>query len=343
MFDIEENVVKMCNNPNPHILIWGQSGQGKTYFNCRKIEEAIKLGKQVLIIDYSGSYTKNEFKKNNFIDLNMIDYYYPYEHKFVWSPPYESEELLIADLGDTLANIMSVKSFFQRQWLVRSLKKHIGTRHNFNIPEFIKTLQIMYGEMKGQEVEKEALVHIERLMDRFLGYETVQNFYVKKRTEKRENRNPVSVIQLTDFPEHEKRFLTELFISSLWKETVRGYERADILVLDELQFLSMKSGGAFLSMLREGRKYGIELMIGTQFIDSFRKDIIESLLQAGNILIFRPTAQDMRFSANVIDDQNVKKWREILGNLRVGEAVLKGNYTLNGGTRIMTRPLICRI
>ena len=53
LMDKENHEIKICKTPNPHILILGKSGEGKTYFCCRKIEEEIQDGKSVLIFDYS--------------------------------------------------------------------------------------------------------------------------------------------------------------------------------------------------------------------------------------------------------------------------------------------------
>lgn len=83
--------------------------------------------------------------------------------------------------------------------------------------------------------------------------------------------------------------------------------------------------------------------MGTQFISEYKKEVIESLLQAGNILIFKPTARDMIFSARVIDEERKKSWRKILGELEVGEAVIMGNYFLNSGKRRITDAIVCRI
>lgn len=340
MYDAEGRMIKICNIPNPNLLIWGKSGQGKTYFCCRKIEEAIKSGKKVLIIDYSGSYTRQEMTKNQYRFMTETRFINVYEGSFVWRPPYEEEDTMIANLSDTLMDILHVQGFHEKKWLRKTLRILIKEEGSFNLPAYEKTLQAVYTSEKNAKADREDLKYIRHLLDRITVFDTIEKFSFKRRIEPQADTCPVSIIQLSDFPEQEKQFLSELIISSFWKETLHGIKRSDVLVLDECQFLLAMNGATLLTMLRECRKYDIELILGTQFISQYDKNVISCLLQAGNLLIFKPTAQDMRFSANIIDKENVKQWQKILGDLNIGEAVFKGTFTLNDGNRKMSTPII---
>ena len=55
LMDKENHVIKIREIPNAHLLILGKSGEGKTYFCCRKMEENLRDGKNVIIFDYSNS------------------------------------------------------------------------------------------------------------------------------------------------------------------------------------------------------------------------------------------------------------------------------------------------
>lgn len=114
-------------------------------------------------------------------------------------------------------------------------------------------------------------------------------------------------------------------------------------MLDEFQFMPLKSGSALYNMLREGRRFNLSLLLSTQFISNYDKEAIETLLQAGTKLIFRPSEKDVRFSAEIIDGERIAQWRQILNNLDIGEAVLKGNYRLNSNRFNSNTPIICRI
>lgn len=343
MRDIEGNTIKICSIPNPNILIWGRSGQGKSYCCCRRIEEAVQEGKQVLIIDYSGSYTEDQLRKNRSNILAKIEIINVRQTSFSWMPPYETEEELVSNLSDVLVEVLKVESYFQKKWMCKAVGMHMENDKYFNMPQFVATLENLYNILKAQEAEKDDLENIKRLLTRCSPYEKIKNFYIQRRIEKKEHHYPVTVLQLSDFSEHEKKFLTNIIISCLWKEAFHGLRRCDVLVLDEIHFLSIKNGGAFHNMLREGRKFGLELMLSTQFLGHYKKEALASLLQAGNLLIFKPDASDLKFSASIVDPQNVKQWLNLLDGLDIGEAVLKGNYTLNHGDTRITDPIICKI
>ncbi len=194
----------------------------------------------------------------------------------------------------------------------------------------------------GEENHRNDLENIQKLLARFAPYETLKHFYVKRRVVDKKVA-PVTIIQISELPELEKRFVAKLLIELFWKEVKQRKNSHGVIVLDEIQFLLEKDKGAFFGIMREGRKFGLKAYMGTQFISEYKKEVIESLLQAGNILIFKPTARDMIFSARVIDEERKKSWRKILGELEVGEAVIMGNYFLNSGKRRITDAIVCRI
>ena len=65
--DLEGRKINVCQIPNAHILILGKSGEGKTYFCCRRMEEEVQDGKSVIIFDYSSSYSIPELIKCKFL------------------------------------------------------------------------------------------------------------------------------------------------------------------------------------------------------------------------------------------------------------------------------------
>ncbi len=61
------------------------------------------------------------------------------------------------------------------------------------------------------------------------------------------------------------------------------------------------------------------------------------------MVIFRPTPQDCRQSAKLIDLSETGCWEKIIKGLRKGEAVLKGSYTIDGRSRVSFDPIVVRI
>lgn len=341
MMDKENNFITLAECPNPNVLVWGRSGQGKTFFFCREIEREVRKGKKVLIIDYSGSYTSEELEKNQ-IKIETIKVFNLAKTPFYWFSYYETEKEFSANLSDSLASVLNIDSYFQKKWLRKAMLEHLLMKKQFNILEFLKVLEDLYSGLLLEENHRDDLENIQKLLARFSPYETLERFYIKRRVVDKKI-VPVTILQISELPEHEKRFVAKLLIELFWKEVRQRKHSHNIIVLDEIQFLLEKDKGAFFGIMREGRKFGLKAYMGTQFISAHKKEVIESLLQAGNILIFKPTARDMSFSAGVIDEKGKKSWRKILGELEVGEAVIMGNYFLNNGKRRITDAIVCRI
>lgn len=343
MTDLEDNKIFLADIPNPNVLICGRSGQGKTWYCCRQIEEAYEAGKNVLIIDYSGSYTEQELTRNAYKYLRETQVFHFQNGGFGWVSKSKTREDSCAELADALISVLGIESYYQKKWLRKGMLQHFRDYNIWSIPRFIGTLERIYGELKQFGGEKDDFENIKHLLTRISPYENLDRFYFK-REEKDIVRSPISIMQISNFPDMERTFLTNLLITLLWKEVSLGdCKKCDTVVLDEFQHLAFEPGSAFYCILREGRKYGLQVVLSSQFVSHYEKERMETLLQVGNILIFRPTDRDRRFFAGIIDQENVNQWHKVLGTLNVGEAVLKGNYRINEKQSICTLPIICKI
>lgn len=167
-----------------------------------------------------------------------------------------------------------------------------------------------------------------------------------QQSDTKQRQNKITIFQLSDLPEEHRLFLTSLLSEMLWLETKRGgnpLNYFNTIVFDEFQFLSVKRGTALSHFIREGRKFGVGIILSTQFISHYTNEEQETLLQAANILIFKPTPRDLSFSAKVIDFNNSNPWKKLLSELTVGYAVLIGNYYLNEKKQLITQPIVCHI
>lgn len=343
MHDREGNTIEIAGIPNPNLLVWGKSGQGKTYFLCREIEKAVNRGKKVLIVDYSGSYTRQELTKNQFRFSNELRELNPYEHPVFWYPYYQESQAYCCDLADSLSEVLNLKSYFQKKWLKQAVVQHIQSKMDFQLGEFMETLENLYQEVQKESSHADDRENLKRLLTRFSQFQMMKNFHVKRKTQKKSSSARVTVMQVSQFPEQERRFLAEFLLTFFWKSTLRRENDWQTLVLDEIQFLKLEAGTAFSGILREGRKYGLSAFLSTQFISAYAKENLESLLQAGSIMIFKPTPRDLKFSASVVEPQDVRTWQKILQSLAVGSAVLVGNYRVNAGSSLCSEPVVCQV
>jgi DNA phosphorothioation-dependent restriction protein DptH len=94
------------------------------------------------------------------------------------------------------------------------------------------------------------------------------------------------------------------------------------LVLDEFQNLDRSSGSPIDKMIREGRKFGLSMLLATQTIKRFNQDECAVLFQAGHKLFFKPADTEIDQFAQLLSQRgNLSKqdWGQRLANLKKGE------------------------
>lgn len=336
--DMEKNTVHLLANPNPHLLILGRSGAGKTYFACRKIEEEYENQKHVYVFDYSASYALSELEKNHFQytdDLHIIN---PMEEKLYWN---FSGKDIKNSLVDALLRALKITSYYQKRLLREGIGNVFKESDEFSLPSLVMQLERMYFSKEDSESQKN-VVH---LLNRFEPFGEIEEVIIsgglqeiQKRSESR-----LTIIQLSDYSEIQRKFLTEFLAELFWEEARYGKKKADIVLFDEFQNMEIKRGSALSAMLREGRKFGLCVYLSTQFLGNYDKEAMDTLMQAGNMIFFKPTEREMKSVANMIDPKHSKEWRNILNKLKIGQAVIKGSYCLNVMKKEIETPILCKV
>jgi len=72
-----------------------------------------------------------------------------------------------------------------------------------------------------------------------------------------------------------------------------------VIVLDEVQNLDHRDGSPLSKYLREGRKFGLSLIMATQIMSSLGKDERDRMFNAGHKLFFRPADTEIRAYADI--------------------------------------------
>lgn len=342
MKDFEDNIVKISDETVRHMLVTGKSGSGKTFYLCRRIEDLVAVGKKVLVLDFSGSYTEVELQKSHLFIEKMRSYDLA-SMPFFWLSRCQDNTVLAEDIADSLLTVFSIGSYFQKKWLSKALRKYFENNDNFSFPEFTEFLEKLSVELRYGEASRDDIDNVERLLSRLEPYQSLQNFYIARNESHIKSTDMVRVIQLSLMTEKERKIVTKLLLELLWKETLRRQHEFDVVVLDEFQSLGLSEKNAFSSILREGRRFGLSCLLSSQFISNYDKEELETLLQAGHYIQFRPTPSDLRFCAKMIDPINFKEWEQVLNNLGVGEAVVKGIVNINDSDKTMEGVVLCKI
>ena len=335
--DMEGNAILLSENPNAHTLVLGNSGYGKTYFLCRRMEELIASGKTVFLLDYSQSYAEAELVKNQFRPMEMVEILDSLETDLDWI--YDGREF-VSDLTDALVKVLGIRSYYQKKLLRQGMKLTLDSKKSFTLAFLMEQLEVLLDIEEDAESKK----NIYHLLTRIEPYSGVSGVHFRcKRDGENEKRAAITIIQISGYAELQRRFLVGLISEMFWKEVRCGRKKADVILLDEFQNLEIKPGSALSAMLREGRKFGLAVYLSSQFLADYDKEEMDTLMQAANKIIFRPTENDRAAVAELIAPDDRKIWKNILSRLQVGEAVLKGRYLIERNKKEVETPIICKI
>ena len=143
----------------------------------------------------------------------------------------------------------------------------------------------------------------------------------------------INVIRLSKFDSNTQISFAETVCAYLWRMAMADkFKKTPVyLFIDECQNMPCGKNSMLAQMLSEGRRFGINLILATQFLEnSSRSSVQERITQCGLILFFKPSVNKTDQTARVIDPANKSTWSEVLRGLKVGEFVAVGPTLLNG-------------
>ena len=339
LMDLEKNRIQLFSKPNGHLLVLGKSGMGKTFYICRKVEEEVENGHFVMLFDFSSSYSNKELEKAKFKYPGKIDILNPMQdiiHVVI------SERNFIVTILDALIKSLYIGSYYQKKLLKEAIETAKNDNDTISLTDIKYCLEDMYDEDRDTDSKK----NIANLLTRLEPYSGIENIIFSGEEEKpdKDHEKPIALIQLSDFPEFQRKFLTVFLSEIVWEQIRTGWWLGlDIVIFDEFQFMPIKTGTGLSSMLREGRKFGLAVYLSSQIIGNYDVEEVDTLMQCSNILFFRPAIRDIKKTANMISPRNPMVWKEILEELQIGEAILKGVYTINGNRKLLEDPIVCSV
>ena len=148
----------------------------------------------------------------------------------------------------------------------------------------------------------------------------------------------INILDFSDLDENTQKIVLEIILSCLWKKRIENDLPVCNIVLDEFQRLYLGSSSLVRQLLREGRKFGMNLILATQSLSIFSKDTASMLEQAGTKLYFPPAQMDLQRIAKSLHHIHGGDWHQSLAQLRRGECVADG--ILQVGEATISRPLI---
>ncbi|CAK1709224.1 DNA phosphorothioation-dependent restriction protein DptH [Vibrio crassostreae] len=321
---------------NRHLIIFGSSGQGKTYCIQGLLMSMFKSSIDPLVFDYTNGFLPNhlesEFKE-------LVD---PHSHVLCHKPlpmtPFRQQSqdfggIEIKEPPHTVAGrVASVfnkvySSIGERQLAVLNnviecgVQRH-GQKYNF---------QCMHDDLLEEGQIGEALASkISPLVK--------SNLFSSESTggwaDMLNGSQQLNIMQLASLPHDISMLATEFMLWDLYAYACSyGTKNNPIpIVLDEVQNLDHRLESPLGKMLTEGRKYGLSLVLATQTLSMLKKDEQDRLFQASHKLFFAPAKTETKTYAKILElsvsGTKQVDWEERLGELKKGECLSVG-YHLN--------------
>lgn len=325
---VQENTrVKISDSsPNEHIALFGISGSGKSTRISSIVEDIASTGGTVIALDLGGrdfaniSGSVNRISaRNDGIDLQIFDLQSVKNGK-------ESFVNFLAFIVDTFTDIF-----------------HLGVRQQGVLREaVIYALENRDNSLTEMEAIATGLTEQQSSIAHGVSNKLWQLLHgnIFRPSKKKFHKGAINIVSFEGINPSAQKELTEVLLAFLWRKVriTEGENEKICLVVDEFHHFLRNKNCALLEMLRESRKYGINIILATQSVAGFSQNVLGAVNQTAVQLYFRPAVSDMKKIAEMIDTENSSRWLLKLKQLHVGESIATGNLSLNG--REIQHPLL---
>jgi len=328
--------------PNRHLLIFGSSGSGKTYGIQCLLSEMSKQKLHSLIIDYTDGFlplqvekifTEVSVPKNHFIKTEQLPLN-PFRRQMLMIDPSipeieESPFDVATRVSSIFTSVYETMGDQQTATLTRVLESGIEANDQFSLDDILPLLREegQHGESLANKIEP--LVKSKPFRDEVgSAWDGMLSSSDKW----------AHVLQLKGLAQDIQKIVTEFALWDLWDyvQNSGSKNRPIPIVLDEIQNLDHSSDSPIDKMLREGRKFGLSLILATQTTSKFNQEQRDRLFQAGHKLFFKPAATETDRFAQILSQatSGISKadWSKRLTSLEKGQCWSLGPVLKSGGT-----------
>lgn len=340
----------VLSETNGHTLLLGESGSGKTYCTQVMVSELAKLGSRIYILDLTGSLAWNqgepEFFSNIRDRLNYVNVARDglminlFERIMLDEETLEKDSDLAGRVADSLAACAG-RGELQRAMLYKCIKTMLEyCQENEKLPS-LELLGIILAEEKGVQAKKMTSRMTQLIDGQYFHQESSQNML--------HNGGNIKLMQMQSVVHNIKQVLADLVLWQIWSDAVQygSKNHPSYILIDEFQNIRLTPASPLYKILCEGRKFGLNLILATQFFQGkFSSNVEMAVAQVGNKIFFRPPDKEIRFVAGFLtqDRDKKKEYEARLRSLRKGEALVKGDiYLYETGGKRYGQPLKVKI
>ena len=318
---------------NRHMLIFGSSGQGKTYAIQCILCEMGKFRQKSLIIDYTNGFLPDQLEpeanemvapeqhvvSNDPLPINPFLPQVSDHGGIIIKQNANDVAKRIAGLFNAVYNIGDQQySVLHRAIMdgVESLKEQMSLEQMLAIIEemtndkkFKSSAQTIYNKLRPFVLDK-PFSYGEKEFD----WATIF-----------QDQDPLcNIFQLAGKDGYSQKLITEFILWDLYGflQSKGNKNEPKVVVLDEVQNLDHQEDSPLSKYLREGRKFGLSLMLATQTMSNMKKDEQDRMFNAEHKLFFRPADTELQSFAKIAASFTMKSqddWMKKLSGLKKGE------------------------
>lgn len=337
---------------NRHMLIFGSSGSGKTYGIQCLLSELTQQQLHSFIIDYTDGFLPNQveplFKefgspKDYFVRMNKLPLNPFQRQKQIIDPSFPAFEETEFDVALRITSIFtSVFSNIGEQQsaaLIRTLKEGLEKNDKFSFNQLLEPL-------RAEGTQGETLANrLQPFVESQLFSEAQSQAWEQMLNS---SEYGVHVLQLIGLSRDVQKIVTEFALWDLWDYVQKnGNKDSPIpVVLDEIQNLNHSDDSPLDKMLREGRKFGLGMILATQTISQFNQDQRARLFQAAHKLFFKPASTEVDRFADILAQSTPSisktEWIVRLNRLQKGQCWSLGPVEKSNGV-LVTEPILVTV
>lgn len=328
--------------PNRHMVIFGGSGEGKTYCIQGLLMEIAASNVNSMVVDYTNGFLP-EHLECEFLERVKpsshwvaekplpINPFMRHSHNINGRPLKEKSHIVAGRIASVFNSVYSSIGEQQLPTLANVIEEGIDLFENkYSFRRMIKDLEET-GKVGELLANKLSTMVKSDLFD-----ESSESGWGSIYSSKSSATN---IIQLTQVPSDLAKLATEFILWDLYAHAVANGSKNNPLpiVLDEVQNLDHQLDSPLGKMLTEGRKYGLSLILATQTLSNLAKEEQDRLFQASHKLFFAPAKTEIKRYAEIltitVPNSTKKEWIDVLNSLKKGQCLSVG-YHLNSSKQL---------
>ena len=318
---------------NRHLIVFGRSGQGKTYCIQGLLMELAKAHCNSLIIDYTNGFLPNHLEEEFVRGVSPESHYLA--QKPLGISPFrkqkqdfggvvleEHDHIVAARIASVFNQVYSTIGEQQIATLMNVIEDGVR-RHGANYD-----FACMLDDLREVGKIGEALANKLSPMVKSKLFDNSNSQGWKRIFGNSDSK--VNVVQLASLSRDIMQLATEFTLWDLYAYACSyGQKNKPLpIVLDEVQNLDHRLESPLGKMLTEGRKYGISLILATQTLSMLAKEEQDRLFQASHKLFFAPAETEIQSYAKLLEQAvpgtDRKAWLKELAQLQKGECISVG-------------------